>query len=79
MLTKNINFKNFSIKSNTLSVKRNFKLLLRQNLELISSLKDSYKYNYKKKLISLKYIKSLIFEILLFTGLRSDLWVITLK
>ena len=36
MLTKNINFKNFSIKSNTLSVKRNFKLLLRQNLELIN-------------------------------------------
>jgi len=51
MLTKNINFKNFSIKSNTLSVKKKFKLLLGQNLELIKSLKDSYKYNYKKKLI----------------------------
>ena len=51
MLTRNINFKNFSIKSNTLKVKKSFKILLRQNLELINSLKNSYKYSYKKKLI----------------------------
>ena len=51
MLTKNINFQNFSIKSNTLRVKKNFKLLLRQNLELINSLKVSYKYSYKKELV----------------------------
>ena len=36
MFTKNINFKNFSIKSNTLSVKKKIKLLLGQNLELIN-------------------------------------------
>ncbi len=51
MLTRNINFKNFSIKSNTLKVKKSFKILLKQNLELINSLKNSYKYSYKKKLI----------------------------
>ena len=51
MLTKNINFKNFSIKSNTLKVKKNFKILLKQNLKIINSFKNSYKYTYKKKLI----------------------------
>ena len=51
MLTKNINFKNFSIKSNTSKVKKNFQILLKQNLKLINSLKNSYKYSYKKKLI----------------------------
>ncbi len=51
MLTRNINFKNFSIKSNTLKVKKSFKILLKQNLELLNSLKNSYKYSYKKKLI----------------------------
>ena len=51
MLTKNINFKNFLIKSNALSVKKKFKLLLRENLELINSLKVSYKYSYTKKLV----------------------------
>ena len=51
MLTKNINFKNFSIKSNTLKVKKNFKILLKQNLKIINSFKNSYKYSYKKKLI----------------------------
>ena len=48
MLTKNINFKNFSIKSNTSKVKKNFQILLKQNLKLINSLKNSYKYSYKK-------------------------------
>ena len=51
MLTRNINFKNFSIKSKTLKVKKSFKILLKQNQELINSLKNSYKYSYKKKLI----------------------------
>ncbi len=60
MLTRNINFKNFSIKSNTLKVKKSFKILLKQNLELINSLKNSYKYSYKKKLIlKLKNLKIL--------------------
>ena len=52
MLTKNINFKNFLIKSNSLKVNKNLKLLLRQNLNLINSFKASYQYSYKKKLVS---------------------------
>ncbi len=52
MLTKNINFKNFLTKSNPLIVKKNFKSLLIQNLKMMKSLKISYKYSYKKKLVS---------------------------
>ena len=52
MLTKNINFKNFLIKSNTSKARKSFKILLRQNLNLINSFKTSYKYSYKKKLMS---------------------------
>ena len=56
MLTKNINFKNFIIKSNTLKVKKDFDKLLEQNLGIINSLKPSYKYNFLKKFV-LKFKK----------------------
>ncbi len=56
MLTKNINFKNFIIKSNTLKVKKDFDKLLEQNLGIINSLKPSYKYNFSKKFV-LKFKK----------------------
>ena len=62
MLTKNINFKNFNLKKN-ISFKRysktcsvNLKSLLKENSELINSLKRSYKYSFKKKLIK-KFIR----------------------
>ena len=51
MLTKNINFKNFLIKSNASKARKSFKILLRQNLNLINSFKTSYRYSYKKKLV----------------------------
>ena len=62
MLTKNINFKNFNLKKN-LSFKKysktcsiNLKSLLKEDSELINSLKRSYKYSFKKKLIK-KFFK----------------------
>ena len=51
MLTKNINFKKFLIKTNNLKIKKDLNLLLSQNLKLLESLKTNYKYNYTKKLI----------------------------
>ena len=51
MLTKNIDFKKFLIKTNNLKIKKDLNLLLRQNLKLLESLKATYKYNYSKKLI----------------------------
>ena len=51
MLTKNINFKNFIIKSKTSKVKKDLDALLRQDLGLINSLKPAYKYNFSKKLV----------------------------
>ena len=62
MLTKNINFKNFNLKKN-LNFKKyskicsiNLKLLLKEDSELINSLKRSYKYSFKKVLIK-KFLK----------------------
>ena len=41
MLTKNIDFKNFKSKKNTLSVKKKLKKLLQENNEVIKSLKKN--------------------------------------
>ena len=51
MLTKNIFFKNFSIKSKNSKVKTFFKDLIKENLPLLDSLKNEYEYSYSKKLI----------------------------
>ena len=51
MITKNINFKNFQIKKNLLKVKKNLKLLLKENNTVLKSLSTSYKNNYKIKKI----------------------------
>ena len=69
MLTKNINFKNFNLKKN-LSFKKyskasfkNLKSLLEEDSELIKSLKKSYKYSFKKRLIK-KFIRVPILRII---------------
>jgi len=51
MLTKNISFKNISIKIDNSQVSKNLKFLLKENLPLLDSLKKSYKYSYSKKLV----------------------------
>ena len=52
MLTKNIRYRNFSIKKNHTSIKKDLKLLLSQDLGSLKSLKNSFKYNYSKYLVS---------------------------
>jgi glucose-6-phosphate isomerase len=52
MLTKNINFKNFKLKKNNKKVKRDLKLLLKENNEVVKSLGINYKYYYNKKIIN---------------------------
>ncbi len=52
MLTKNISFKNYLIKGNRSRVKNIFNNLLNKNLEVLASLKNTYKNSYKKNLIS---------------------------
>tara|TARA_B100001093_G_scaffold513693_1_gene586127 strand:+ start:1574 stop:2731 length:1158 start_codon:yes stop_codon:yes gene_type:complete len=56
MLTKNINFINFVKKVNNVKIKKDLKLLLKKDLEILKTLKPSYKYSYSKKFIS-KYKK----------------------
>ena len=52
MLTKNIRYRNFSIKKNLINIKKDLKLLLSQNIGSLESLKSSFKYNYSKKLVA---------------------------
>ena len=51
MLTKNIYYKNISIKVNNSRVKKYFKFLLKENLPLLDTLKKNYKYSYSKKTV----------------------------
>jgi glucose-6-phosphate isomerase len=51
MLSKKINFKNFSIPANDKIVKKDLKQFLRNKDELIKSLSKEYKYRYSNKLI----------------------------
>tara|TARA_B100001996_G_scaffold230251_1_gene177534 strand:+ start:1372 stop:2529 length:1158 start_codon:yes stop_codon:yes gene_type:complete len=52
MLTKNISYKNFLKKSKVNSIKNDLNLLVEKKNILLQSLKSTYKYSYKKKLIS---------------------------
>ena len=58
MITKNIKFKNFEIKTNNTKIKKNLKEIFKKKDTLISSLSLSYKYSYSKKKISIfkKYL-----------------------
>jgi len=51
VITKNINFKNFQVKKNFLKVKKDLKLLLKENNTVLKSLSTSYKNTYKVKMI----------------------------
>tara|TARA_Y100000992_G_C21268385_1_gene495213 strand:- start:1223 stop:2395 length:1173 start_codon:yes stop_codon:yes gene_type:complete len=51
MLTRNIKFINFKLKSNTIKIKKNFINLMSANNEIINSLSTNYKYSFSKKII----------------------------
>ena len=52
MFTKNINFVNFNIKKKNTFVKKNLKLILKENNQVILSLKKNYKDSFNKKIIN---------------------------
>jgi len=52
MLTKNINFKNFKLKKSNIKIKKDLDIVLRENNEILKSLKKGYKNSYNKKTIS---------------------------
>ena len=56
MLNKDINFKNFLNTKNNQKIQKDLENLLKNNLQVLETLKPSYKYSYSKKLIS-KYKK----------------------
>ena len=51
MLTKNIKFKNFYIRTNISKVKKDFQKLKKINSELFNSLSQRYSYSFSKKII----------------------------
>jgi len=63
MLTRNIDFKNFKIKKNLLIVKKELKKLLKENNEVIKSLRKTYKNSYNRKLVN-KYNKGLNYRVI---------------
>jgi glucose-6-phosphate isomerase len=56
MLTKNISFKNFKLKKNSNKIKKYLKIILKENNEILKSLRPDYKNSYNKKTI-LKFKK----------------------
>ena len=63
MLTKNIRFKEFKIKKNSLKVNKELKKLLIDNNSVIKSLKKNYVNNFEVKKIS-KYKKFLYYRVI---------------
>ncbi len=63
MLTRDIKFKNYKVKSNIFKIKKEFKNLLSKENEILSSLTSKYKYSYSKKIIK-KYKKFSILQII---------------
>jgi glucose-6-phosphate isomerase len=51
MLSKDIKFKNFNIKSNSKKIKNDLYKILKEDNEILNSLRPTYKYRYNKKLI----------------------------
>tara|TARA_B100000787_G_scaffold127978_1_gene97005 strand:+ start:1602 stop:2765 length:1164 start_codon:yes stop_codon:yes gene_type:complete len=51
MLTKNINFNNFKLKKNNNKIKKDLKILLKENNAVLQSLGIGYKNSYKRKTI----------------------------
>jgi len=56
MLTKNIDLKNFKLKTKTQSILKKFKVLIKDQPKFFDTLKPTYKYTYSKKILS-KYKK----------------------
>ena len=55
MITKSIFFKNFKLKTNNKSIKKDLKLLIKKNDDILHSLSTKYKNSYSKKtILSLK-------------------------
>ena len=69
MISKNIKFKNFTIKSKKKNIAGDFKKLKKnffeKKLNLLQSLSKNYKYSYNKKIVD-KYKKFNNFTILFF-------------
>ena len=63
MLTRDIRFKNYKVKSNISKIKKEFKNLLSKENEILSSLTSKYKYSYSNKIIK-KYKKFSILQII---------------
>ena len=63
MVSKNIKLKNFNFKINNGRIKKDLKILLKEDNEIINSLRPSYKYRYDKKLID-KYKKNSFLSII---------------
>ena len=63
MVSKNIKLKNFNFKINNERIKKDLKILLKEDNEIINSLRPSYKYRYDKKLID-KYKKNSFLSII---------------
>ena len=69
IITRNILFKNFS-KRYSSSINNKLKLLLRENNEILNSLKSSYRYSYSKKFVN-RYKKN--FSILRIIGMGGSI------
>ena len=69
IITRNILFKNFSKKYSS-SVNNKLKLLLRENNEILNSLKSSYRYSYTNKFV-IRYKKN--FSILRIVGMGGSI------
>ena len=63
MLTNGIRFKNFNVKVKSQLVKKKFKLLIKENNEVLKSLSKNYKNNFSKNFVS-KYRKFSNFRII---------------
>ena len=63
MLTRDIKFKNYKVKSNISKIKKEFKNLLSKENKILSSLTSKYKYSYSNKIIK-KYKKFSILQII---------------
>ena len=51
MITKNIKFKNFSVKKNPFNIKKKLSLLLNENNLILKTLGTKYKYSYSNKFL----------------------------
>ncbi len=63
MLTKSISFTNFKIKCSLIKIKKNFRIIINENSQMIMSLNKHYKYSFKKKELK-KYNKFSYFRVI---------------